>query len=347
MDRLTHEALPARIEDEVALEDLMTTPSAALVRDLEAVDGDLMVLGVGGKMGPTLARLAKRATPERRVIGVARFSEPELEGRLQGFGIETIRADLMDRDALARLPDVANVVFMAGRKFGTSGSPELTWAMNVQLPAMVGERFASSRIVAFSTGNVYPFTAVGSQGADEATEAVPPPGEYANSCLGRERMFEHHSKRSGTPGRIIRLNYAIDLRYGVLADIATRVLTGTPVDLAMGQVNVIWQGDANAMALRSLRHCTTPTSPLNVTGPETVSVRWLAERFARRFERVPVLQGSEAPTALLNNAQAAFDLFGYPIVPLARMIDWVADWVLKGGATLNKATHYDVRDGRF
>ena len=347
MELLSHAALPERILDEAALEDLMTTPTAALVRDLETVDGDLLILGVGGKMGPTLARLAKRATPERRVIGVARFTDAGLEARLQRDGIETIRADLLDRDALARLPKAANVVFMAGRKFGTSGDPDLTWAMNVQLPGMVAETFRDARIVAFSTGNVYPFVPVASGGADETLEALPPPGEYANSCLGRERMFEHYSKRCGTPGRIIRLNYAIDLRYGVLADVARKVLAGEAIDLGMGHVNVIWQGDANAMALRALRHCTTPTSPLNVTGPETLSIRWLALTFARRFGRAPVLEGSEAPTALLNNAQAAFDLLGYPTVPLARMIGWVADWTLQGGASLDKATHYDVRDGRY
>lgn len=339
--------LPARFETVEDLEDFMTRPDEALIADLARVDGDILILGVAGKMGPTLARMAKRAAPEKRVIGVARFSEPDLVARLQSWGIETIKADLMDAEALAALPKCKNVIFMAGMKFGASGNQALTWAMNTHVPAMVAETFKDSRIVAFSTGNVYPLVDVFQGGALESQPAEPR-GEYAMSCLGRERMFEHFSRIHGTPGRIFRLNYAIDCRYGVLYDLASRIKAGTVIDLSlMGHVNVIWQGDANAQALRCLAHTTEVTSPINCSGPETLSLRWLVTELAARLGVEPKLVGAEPATAWLTNTAQANTLFGYPSVPLGAMLDWVADWVARGEVAYNKPTKFEARTGAF
>ena len=288
---------PDRFDDEDHLEDFMTTPSPALIAALRDVGGDLMILGIGGKMGPTLARLARRAAPDRRIFGVARFSEPGLREKLQSWGIDCIAADLLEREAIARLPKAPNVIFMAGRKFGTTGREDLTWAMNTLVPAMVAEAFKASRIVAFSTGNVYPLVNVMHGGATEAT-APNPRGTYANSCVGRERMFEYFSRLHGTPGRLIRLNYAIDMRYGVLHDVAQKVLTDRDIDISVGHANVIWQGDANSMVLRALGQCTTPTQPLNISGPETLSIRAVADAFGQRFGKPPRFTGSEATHGL-------------------------------------------------
>jgi len=338
--------LPDRFHDVEHLEDVMTTPSAALTNEFARASGDLIILGVGGKIGPTLARLAKRAAPNKRVVGVARFSEQGLREQLTGWGIECIAADLLDRTELQALPKLPNVVFMAGRKFGSAGAEDLTWVMNSHVPALVAEAYAGSRIVAYSSGCVYPYVDVKQGGATEATATVPPPGIYAYSCVAREAMFQHFSRKHHTPGRIIRLNYAIDMRYGVLFDIATRVHTGQPLNLAMGHVNVIWQGDANEFVLRALNHCTVPSSPLNVSGAPT-SVRWLAEQFGQRLGKKPVLQGAEAPDAWLINPAESVRLFGPPNVPLARLIDWTADWVSRGMPSLGKDTHFDTRDGAF
>jgi len=337
---------PTRIADEAELEEIMSRPDAALQADLAAVPGDLLVLGAAGKMGPTLCRLARRADPNRRIIAVARWSEPGLRERMESWGIECRTAELTDRAALAALPDAPNVVYMAARKFGSTGNEPLTWAMNVLLPAMVAERWAGSRIVFFSTGNVLPLVPVNGPCPDEST--VPAPvGEYAASCLGRERVFQHAAATRGTPCFGVRLNYAIDLRYGVLHDVASKVWSGTPVPLAMGHANVLWQGDANAWTLRGLRYADATCPILNVTGPETVSIRWVANRFGGLMERQPDFSGTEAPEALLSNAARAFSLFGYPTVPLEVMLRWVADWVSRGGRALGKPTKFEVRDGRF
>ena len=325
----------------------MTTPSGALVADLQRVPGDIIVLGVGGKMGPTLARLAKRAARGKRVVGVARFSEPGLRAALESQGVECIRADLLHRNAVARLPKLPNVVFMAGRKFGSTGAEHLTWAMNVHVPALVAEAFKGSRIVAFSTACVYPFVPVAGSGATEDTPTTPPPGEYANSCVGRERMLQYFSQRHGTPGRLIRLSYAVDMRYGVLHDVARKVLRREPIDLATGHVNVIWQGDANSQALRALAHCTVPATGLNVSGAEATSIRTLASAFGERLGVEPRFTGHEAEAAWLVNTAAAQALFGRPDVPLATMIGWTADWAKRGGVSLGKDTHYYVRDGNY
>ena len=340
-------SVPERFSSVAHLEEFLSQPTPELARDLASVAGDILVLGVAGKMGPTLARMAKRAAADRRVVGVARFSDMAVRTGLEQAGVETIACDLLDRSAVEALPKLPNVIYMAAMKFGASDNPALTWAMNVHVPAMVAEIFASSRIIAFSTGCVYPFVPIASGGATEDTPAGPPPGEYAWSCLGRERMLEHFSARLGTPGRLVRLNYAIDMRYGVLQDIAAKVLGGETLDLTMGHVNVIWQGDANAVALRCLAHTTAPTSPLNVTGPQTLSVRWLADEFARRFGRSAQLTGSEAPTGWLNNAARMVAEFGPPKVGIEPMLDWTADWLLRGLPSHGKPTHYEVRDGRF
>ncbi len=321
----------------------MTRPSAALRADLSGID-EILVLGVGGKMGPTLARMAQRAG--KRVIGVARFSEKGLREKLERWGIECLACDLLDRAALERLPRAKNVVFMAGHKFGAAGDPSFTWAMNVAVPFMVAETFREARIVAFSTACVYPYVEVNGAGADEKTETLPPPGDYATSCVGREQMFRHASQRYGTPGRLVRLSYAIDMRYGVLYDVAQSVLAGKAVALGMGYANVIWQGDANEQALRLLAHCTSPASPINISGPK-VSVRWLAGEFGKRFSKKPAFSGQEAPTAWLIDTAAAARLLGPPRVPLETMIDWVADWVSRGQPSLGKPTHFETRDGKY
>lgn len=339
--------LPQTFTDVEDLETFLAQPTPALTADLAAVDGDILILGVGGKMGPTLARLARNAAPDKRVIGAARFSDPKLQNVLESLDVETIKVDLLDAEQVKSLPLISNVIFMAGMKFGAASNQPQTWAMNVFCPSLVAQTFRDSRIITFSTGNVYPLVDVLHQGALESTQPGPR-GEYAQSCLGRERMFEYFSGVHNTPGRLFRLNYAIDLRYGVLHDLATRVKNRTAIDLSlMGHVNVIWQGDANAQALRALRYCTSPTTPLNISGPETLSVRWLATELGERLGVAPCLIGVEADSAWLTNSAEANHLFGYPGVPLKTMLDWIADWVSRDMPSLNKPTKFEARDGKF
>lgn len=342
--------MPDLIQSETELEDLLSTPSPediALFRELE---GDLLIIGVAGKMGPSLARRAARAAQaagvKKRIVGVSRFSNPAVERLLQQAGVETLRADLLESSSVAALPEAPNVIFMAGRKFGSTGAESLTWAMNAYLPALVAERYRHSRIVAFSSGNVYPLVPIVSGGATEET-APEPLGEYAQSVLARERLFEHFSRCHDTPVALLRLNYATELRYGVLLDIGRKVFEGRSVDVTMGAVNVIWQGDANSVALRSLAHCQSPPLILNLTGPETLSIRAVAKRFGESFGKEPILEGQEASTALLSNAGRCHRLFGFPSVTADQMIAWTAHWIKRGGTTLNKPTHFETRDGRF
>lgn len=332
------------------LEERLSRPPAALLETLRALPGDLLILGAGGKMGPSLARMARRALEAlgRRdgVIAVSRFGDPATRPLLEAAGITTIPADLLAEGALEALPDAPNVIFMAGQKFGTSGAPATTWAMNALLPALAARRYPAARTVVFSTGNVYPLWPATSAGPTEA-DPVAPVGEYAMSCLARERLYQHAALTRGTPVALVRLNYAVDLRYGVLVDLARRVRAGEPVPLAMGYVNVIWQGDANARALQCLALASTPATVLNLTGPEKASVREVAEWFGARFRRPPVFEGVEAPDALLSNAAASLVRFGPPSVPLPELCDWVATWLEQGGRLLAKPTRFEARDGRF
>lgn len=332
------------------LEEKLSRPSLALMDDLRRMEGDIIILGVAGKMGPSLAKLILRAVKaanlNKKVIGVSRFSDATTKADLQDHGLHCISADLLDDESLQALPDVKNVIYMAGKKFGTSGDAHTTWAMNAYLPGRVAEKFKNSRMVIFSSGNIYPFVHYASGGATEDTPPEPL-GEYAQSCLGRERVFEYFSHRYGIPMLIYRLNYAIDLRYGNLLEIGKMVFEGHTIDLSSGHMNVIWQGDANEIAVRSLLHATCPPKLLNVTGPETISIQQVAQSFGRIFDKNPVFKNEPEPYVLLNNASRCHRMFGYPGTSLLEMIEMTAEWIQQKGETLNKPTHFQERKGKF
>jgi len=342
--------LPIAIDDVAQLDRLLSEPSEAVVAGMSRIEGDIILLGAGGKMGPTLAMMAKRASDSaeipRRVIGVSRFTDAAVERRLNAENIETLRGDLLDPDFVASLPDVANVIYMAGMKFGATRNLPLAWAMNVHVPAIVCHKYARGRIVAFSTGNVYGL-APADQGGSVESDALDPQGEYAMSCVGRERIFEYSSRAYGIPMALLRLNYAVELRYGVLVDLARKVLHGDVVDLSMGYVNVIWQGDASAMALCALADATSPPLVLNIAGPEQLSVRDVCERFGQLLGKPVRFRGREEPDAFLSNGGVAFDHYGPPRIAAEQIIHWVADWLSRGGVVREKSTHFEVRDGRF
>lgn len=337
---------PRAPENEAELDDRLSEPPAEVSDALAACPGDVVVVGAGGKMGPSLARMIRRASRDgRRVIAISRFSTAEAAISLESAGIEVHRADLTRPDEVDALPDAPNVFFLAGQKFGTTDAPGATWTTNVVVPALVANRYATSRIVALSTGNIYPLVPVASGGARE-DDPPGPVGEYAWSCLGRERVLQHAAS-SGTRVAIVRLNYAVDLRYGVLVDLALRLRDGKSIDLRMGHANVIWQGDACAQVVQCLTRATAPAWVVNVTGPETLAVRAVATQLARRLGIEPVFTGQEAADALLSNTARAQAAFGPPRIPASLLIDWVADWVARGGATLGKPTHFEQREGRF
>jgi len=350
MDYLTQNTIPEYIENEEELDEFMSLPSKQLIDFQKELEGDVVILGIGGKIGVQLAMTLKNASAiagvSRRIIGVSRFSDKSKKKKLEELGIETITCDLSDPKAVKNLPEAKNVVFMVGRKFGTSGSEELTWAMNTLVPDYVSRKYAQSNIVAYSTGNVYGLVPVASGGSVE-NDMVNPEGEYAISALGRERIFQYYSNKNKTPITLLRLNYAIDLRYGVLREIGEKVKNEEPIDLSMGNANVIWQGDAINQTLLSFSLCNSPANIINITGPETVSIRYVAKLFSHFLDATLKFEGEETTTALLNNASYAASIFGYPYVPLYTMVKWISHWIEIGGVSLNKPTHFDSRNGKF
>jgi nucleoside-diphosphate-sugar epimerase len=342
--------LPPRIEDEAALERLLAEPTDGVVKTMRRIDGDVMLLGAGGKMGPSMARMIQRASAiagiGRQVFCVSRFENSALPAQLQAEGFDVIRCDLLDSRQVAKLPQAANIVYLAGMKFGATGQEPRTWAMNALLPAIICQKFSECRIIAFSTGNIYGLAPVASGGSRETDEPAPV-GEYAMSCLGRERVFEYFGSALNTPIVLNRLNYACDLRYGVLVDLAHRVWHRQPIDLATGYFNTIWQGDANAMALQTFVHASRPPFVINITGPELLSVREVCDQFGRLMDRSPIFVGTETSTALLGNAEQACALLGRPRVTADCLVAWVADWTMRDNPTHGKPTRFESRDGKF
>lgn len=340
----------APIKTEEELDQMLTLPRPVLVDFIRQVQSPLVILGAGGKMGPTLAVLARRAALQAaydlEVVAVSRFSDPRAREWLEARGVHTLSLDLMERSAYDYLPDSTNILYLVGLKFGTSRNPSATWASMTLPAAMVCERYPRARLVALSSGNVYPLSETQGTGSFE-TDPLVPLGEYANACVARERIFEYFSLKNNTPLVLLRLFYAVDLRYGVLLDIAQKVQQGQPIDLAMPYLNCIWQGDANEVILRALSLASVPPLPLNVTSPQALSVRRLAEKFGQIFSRPPVFVGQETDTALLANCQRMLDLLGEPATPVDTIMDWTAGWVRQGGRTLNKPTHFNTRDGRY
>ncbi len=347
---MTNDLLPDRITDVDELDELLSRPSTTAITAMRRVPGDLILLGVAGKMGPTLARMVARATEsagvKRRIIGVSRFSDPAVKLQLRNWGIETIEGDLLDPQLLASLPDAPNVIYLAGMKFGSAGKESLTWAMNSYLPSLVCQRYRNSRIVAFSTGNVYGFVPVDRGGSIES-DVLQPVGEYAMSCLGRERIFEYFSRKYETPMTIFRLNYATELRYGVLVDLARKVWEQSEIDLTMGHVNVIWQGDANAMALGALLDTASPPDVINIAGSAQLRIRDVSERFGQLMDRQVRFAGTAADSALLSNGTNARQRYGPVRVNEDRLIQWIAAWVQSGGKSFGKPTHFESRDGKY
>jgi nucleoside-diphosphate-sugar epimerase len=344
------EVTPGAIEDVEQLEALLSRPTESLISTMRRLRGDILLLGAGGKIGPSIARMAKRASDaaevSRRVIAVSRFSNRMITAQLHACGVETIEADLLDSRQLQRLPDAENIIYLAGYKFGAVKAPSFMWALNSYLPGRVMEQYRDSRVVVFSTGNVYGKTLLTRGGAEE-DQSPRPTDEYSMSCLGRERIAEHFSGKFGTSTTLLRLNYAVELRYGVLVDIAEMVLDEEPVDVTMGHVNVIWQGDANAIALCALERASSPPFVLNVTGPELLSVRSVAELFGRIMNKPVTITGTESLDCYLANSSLSHELFGYPRIPVRQLIRWIADWIGRGETTHKKPTSFQVRDGQY